>query len=100
MAEPDSGQSSSEKPIDVYEALASMLDFFSSIAWQKMGLHPDLATGKIVKDMAQAKVAVDVSASLAGFLEPALDDDADRRRVQNLVRDLRINYVEKAGGDK
>lgn len=94
----DAAQQAQPKPLDVYEALATTMDFFASLAWQKMGLQPDMATGRIVSDMRQAKAAVDVTAALAGFLEPELDEDADRRRVQNLVRDLRLNYVEKSGG--
>ncbi len=93
----DAAQQAQPQPLDVYEALATTMDFFASLAWQKMGLQPDMATGRIVPDMSQAKVAVDVTAAMAGFLEPALEDDADRRRVQNLVRDLRINFVEKSG---
>jgi hypothetical protein len=93
----EAGPQAQSQPIDVFEAVATTMDFFASLAWQKMGLQPDMATGKIVQDMAQAKVAVDVAASLAAVLEPALEDDADKRRVQNLVRDLRINFVEKSG---
>lgn len=85
------------QPIDVNEAIAQMVDFMSSLAWQKMGLQNDLATGKIHMDLAQAKAAVDATTALVEVLEPALEDEADRRQVQNLVRDLRINYVQKSG---
>ncbi len=94
----DSNAQAEPKPIDVYEAIAQMVDFMSSLAWQKMGLQNDLATGKIHQDLEQAKAAVDATVGLVNVLEPALDEDEDRRRVQNLVRDLRINYVQKSGG--
>ena len=94
----DSNDQPEPKPIDVYEAIAQMVDFMSALAWQKMGLQNDLATGKIHQDMEQAKAAVDATVGLVKVLEPALDEDEDRRRVQNLVRDLRINYVQKSGG--
>lgn len=87
-----------EKPVDVFEALASTVDFLSMLAWQKMGLQPDMATGKIDTDFKQAKAAVDAVSSLVAVLEPALDDPADKRNVQNLVRDLKVNYLEKVGG--
>ena len=87
------------KPIDVFEAIAQMVDLLSSIAWQKMGLQNDMVTGKIHKDLGQAKAAVDATAALVTILEPALDEEKDKREVQNLVRDLRINYVQKSGGD-
>lgn len=84
-------------PISVYGAIAQTIEFIAALAWQKMGLQPDLVTGKIEPDMAQAKVAVDTVASLAEILEPHLDDESDKVSVKNLVRDLRINYVEKSG---
>lgn len=82
------------KPIGVYDLLAVMLDQCGSVAWQKLGLQPDPITGKIEKDLAEAKIAIDVCAYLSDQLEATLDDD-DRREVHNLVRNLRLNYVEK-----
>ncbi len=83
------------RPIDVDEALAMAIEQFGAIAWQKLGLQPDPLTGQTSRDLPQARVAVDAVAALAGVLEPRLDDE-DRRQVQNLVRDLRVNYVQKA----
>ena len=82
------------EPISVYEHVAQILNAMATISWQKLGLQPDMATGRIAQDLAEAKVAIDVTAHLASALEQALDED-DRRRVQGMVRDLRINYVEK-----
>lgn len=84
-------------PLDVYQVLAFMVDQMAEIAWQKMGLQLDPLTGKIEKDLGQAKVAVDATASLAAYIEPQLDEE-DKRRIQNLVRDLRVNYVDKSQG--
>ncbi|MBS1709121.1 MAG: DUF1844 domain-containing protein [Armatimonadetes bacterium] len=84
------------RPADVNEILMEMTQLMATMAWQKMGLQPDMATGQIHKDVQQAKTAVDVAAALAGFLEPQLDDD-DRRQLRNMVSDLRINYVQQAG---
>jgi len=72
-----------------------MVDQMASVAWQKLGLHPDPISGKIGKDLDEAKVAIDVTAGLAAFIEPKLDD-ADRQRIHGLIRDLRINFVEKS----
>lgn len=82
-------------PVDVYEFIAHQIEVLSSIAWSKMGLQPDMMTGQMVYDLDQAKIAVDAAGALAPLLEPHLDD-SDRRQIQNLVRDLRINYVDKA----
>jgi hypothetical protein len=83
------------EPLDVFAVITVMVDQMASIAWQKLGLQPDMITGKLEKDIPQAKVAIDLTAHLAGFIEPQLDDD-DKRRIHGLVRDLRINYVEKS----
>lgn len=82
--------------LDVYQIIMVMVDQMAGIAWQKLGLQPDPLSGKTAMDLDQAKVAVDVTAGLAAFLEPKLEGD-DKRQIHNLVRDLRVNYVEKSG---
>jgi hypothetical protein len=72
-----------------------MVDQMSAIAWQKLGLQPDFMTGKLEKNLEEAKVAIDLTTHLASFIEPRLEDD-DKREIHNLVRNLRLNYVEKA----
>lgn len=84
-------------PPTIYDHLAVILDQLGGVAWQKLGLQPDMVTGKIEPDLIQAKVAIDVVAYLSSVLEPQLDDD-DKRHLHNLVRDLKINYVQRQGG--
>jgi hypothetical protein len=91
----DEEQSNPSQPISVYEHIAQILQAMATISWQKLGLQPDMITGKVVHNIAEAKVAIDVTAYLAGIIETDLDSE-DRRRIQGLVRDLRINYVQKA----
>ncbi len=80
----------------IYDHLAIILDQLGSVAWQKLGLQPDMVTGKIEADLAQAKVAIDMVAHVSSVLETQLDED-DKRHLQNLVRDLKINYVQRQG---
>lgn len=82
------------KPISVYQAIMFMVDQMASIAWQKLGLQPDMATGKIIQNLEEAKVAIDLTAHLGSFIEPQLEED-DKREIHNLVRNLRLNYVQK-----
>jgi hypothetical protein len=82
-------------PPSVYEVLVIFLEQMASVAWQKLGLQPDMVTGMLVSSLPEARVAIDVTAHLAGVVEPQLDEP-DRRRVQSLVRDLRVNYVQKS----
>ncbi len=84
-----------QEPLSVYAVVTFMVDQMAAVAWQKLGLQPDMITGTLQKDLAQAKVAIDIATHLASFIEPQLDDE-DRRRIHDLVRDLRLNYVERA----
>lgn len=81
-------------PLSVYDVLVVMTDQLASIAWQKLGLQPDPLTGQVHRDLDEAKVAIDLTAHLAAFVQPRLDAE-DQRQMHNLIRDLRINYVEK-----
>jgi hypothetical protein len=91
----DSGTNTPREPIDVYAFIAVIVDQMASIAWQKLGLQPDMGTGQIEKDLGQAKVAIDITTHLSTFIEPQLEDE-DRRRIHTLIRDLRLNYVQKS----
>jgi len=73
-----------------------MLQQSIELSWQKLGLQPDFMTGRIEPDLAQAKVMIDVASQLADAAIPQLDD-ADRRTVQNTIRDLKVNYVQRMG---
>lgn len=81
-------------PIDVHVVLADVIQTFAELAWAKMGLHRDPMTGQVEKDLSQAKVAIDAATQCVQILEPKLDDE-DRRRLNNLLRDLRINYLQR-----
>ena len=81
---------------NVFDHIAVLLDQMAAVAWQKLGLQPDMVTGQIEPNLEQARVAIDVVSFLAGKLEDQLDED-DRRHVQSLVRDLKINFVQKGG---
>lgn len=86
---------SPSEPLNVYELLAVLTQQLGEVAWMKLGLTPDVQAGRIVKDLPQAKAAVDAVAALVAIIEPELDED-DRRQVQTLITNLRMNYVQKA----
>jgi hypothetical protein len=94
MAQNDPKQEAA--PIDVYALLAVFVDQLASVAWQKLGLQPDPITGKLAPDLVQAKVAIDATAGLALHLESQLDEE-DRRKIHSLLRDLKVNYVQRVG---
>ena len=84
-----------EQGVSVYDLMGVSLDQFIEVAWVKMGLRPDPLSGKESIDMEEAKVAIDMANRLAETLDPHLGDD-DRRRVQQLLTDLRMNYIRKS----
>ena len=88
-------ESQDQQAIDVYTMLTAMVDQMAGIAWMKMGLQADLMTGKVEKDIDQARLAIDVVEDLCARIEPKLDE-ADRTQLQNLKRDLKINFVQQS----
>lgn len=84
-----------KKPLSVYDLLVVMTDQLASVAWQKLGLQPDMMTNQIHRDLPEAKVTIDLVAHLSGLIEGRLDEE-DRREMQKLVSNLRLNYVEKS----
>lgn len=91
----DTPISDPQEPLSVYTVVTFMVDQMAAVAWQKLGLQPDMITGTLHKDLPQAKVAIDIATHLASFIEPQLDE-GDRRRIHDLVRDLRLNFVERS----
>lgn len=88
----------SPQPLVVDELVVMMIDQLAAVAWQKMGLQPDMLTGQIDRNMEGAKLAIDAVAALVPLAEGKLDEN-DRREMHNLVRNLRLNFVEKSKED-
>jgi Domain of unknown function (DUF1844) len=80
--------------VDVPGALSVCINMLNEVAWMKMGLIPNLQ-GKIEKDLAQAKVAIDAVGDLAARLDPLVNDQ-DRRDLQVMLSNLRINFVQQS----
>jgi hypothetical protein len=82
-------------PASVYDYLAAAIQQMAHICWVKLGTQRDAVSGKFDKNFGEAKVAIDAVAALAKLLEPQLDE-SDQRQLQSLLRDLRINFVQKS----
>jgi len=82
-------------PVDVFSLLGSFITMLGMQAWQWMGLVKDPATGNIEKDLAQAKVAIDAIAALAGQPEGKISS-ADAEELRRMISDLRINFVRQS----
>jgi hypothetical protein len=79
---------------DVYDLVTVMVDQMAAVAWQKLGLQPDWGTGRIEKDLGQAKVAVDITTHLSTFIEPRLEED-EATRIHGLIRGPRLDFVQR-----
>jgi hypothetical protein len=92
------GKQPPPKPVSVF-ALAHfyITGVFGPLAYQRMGLHADDLTGEVVRDLSQAKAAVDIVSAMAEQVLPTLEGDA-KRDLMNFVTNLRMNYARQARG--
>lgn len=80
--------------MDVYGLLQTTIGLLGNGAWAWMGLTHNPFTGKMERDLAQAKIAIDTVAFIADQLDPHLPEE-ERRELRNTVSMLRINYVQQ-----
>lgn len=78
--------------VDVAAEIA--LGHMQRLAWEHLGLRPSARTGEVEADLPEARRAVDAVEFLVGLIAPKLDDRA-KRDLNNLVSDLKLNYVRK-----
>jgi len=83
-------------PTDVFDYLRWTAGMLNAMAWQKMGLIVDPQTGEIVKDLSQARAAIDTVACIFEQLKPVMADD-ERRAFEGAVGDLRANFIQQSG---
>lgn len=79
---------------EVKSLLATCISLLAGKAWEAMGLVPDPSTKKIERKLEDAQLAIDAVAALADLVRPRLSD-AERREVEVLVSNLRLNFVEQ-----
>ena len=78
--------------LDTYSLLGMFVSLLTEKAWQTMGLRTKPGTEKIEVDFDQARVAIDTTAFLAGKVQPHLPD-VEKRRLEGVVADLKLNYA-------
>jgi hypothetical protein len=99
---PEAGEASGRgavplEAISTRELLIWMLGVLGAKAWQGLGLVPNPSSGKIEKDLGDAKVAIDAFAALFESMRTHLEGQA-LRDTEVLLTTLRLNYVEKSSG--
>jgi hypothetical protein len=77
--------------------LQMTFSLLSERAWIDMGLVADPGTGEVTRRIDEAKLAIDVVGDLARHMEPHATPD-QRREIQRVVMDLRLNFVRQRDG--
>jgi hypothetical protein len=72
------------------------LSLLAAKAWEAMGLVANPDTKQIERRFDDAQLAIDAVAALAGVVRSRLSE-TERREVDTLIANLRINFVEQKG---
>ncbi|MDR7555380.1 MAG: DUF1844 domain-containing protein [Armatimonadota bacterium] len=78
----------------VLDLVQTFLNVLAARAWQHLGLVPDPSSGKVERRLDDAQLAIDAAAALAEVLRPRVGE-RDRREVETLITNLRLNFVEQ-----
>jgi hypothetical protein len=70
------------------------ISLLAAKAWEALGLVPDPATKKLERNLDDAKLAIDATAALAEVIRPGASE-GERREIETLVTNLRLNFVEQ-----
>ncbi len=70
------------------------ISMLSGKAWEYLGLIMNPETKEINKDLKRAKIAIDTIAFLFDQIKDTLNKE-DFKRIESLLANLRMNYVEK-----
>ena len=82
-------------PLHAPDLLRWCVSLLATSAWQAMGLIPDPATNAVERHLDDARLAIDATASLIELLRPRASE-AERRELENLLANLRLNFVEQS----
>jgi hypothetical protein len=81
-------------PKDVYTLIKSLVAVFAQQAWVYMGLHMNPLTGKVAKDLTQAKLAIDCAAVLVEKAAPFMEE-RERHEFTALIQNLQMNFIQQ-----
>lgn len=81
-------------PKDVYTLVKSLVAVFAQQAWVYMGLHMNPLTGKVEKDLVQAKLAIDCAAALVEKAGKFMEE-REKQEFQALVQNLQMNFIQQ-----
>jgi hypothetical protein len=95
MMDEEQPSGAASQPLPEATALVTTcLSLLAAKAWEALGLVPDPATKKIERNLDDAKLAIDAAAALADVIRPRVSE-GERREIETLVTNLRLNFVEQ-----
>ena len=83
-----------DERIDAPAVVLTCITLLASKAWEAMGLVPDPVTKQIERHLEEAQLAIDAAAALVDLIRGKLQA-AERRELETLLTNLRLNYVEQ-----
>jgi hypothetical protein len=87
-------QEESFKEPDLPVLFVWFISMLSGKTWEYLGLIMNPETKKINKDLKKAKITIDTVAFLYDQIKDDINQE-DFKRIENLLANLRMNYVEK-----
>ena len=90
-----SEQPEAQAVADVFSIAKWVIGIMAATAWQYMGLQVNPATGKVEKDLVQARIAVDTVVFLGDKIHPHLSE-SERREIRALTSDLQVYFVRQS----
>lgn len=82
-------------PPNVYAILQFVLGLLAEQAWELMGIRLAPGQKEEIKDLAQAKIAIDTIVFIADKLQPNIGED-EQKALRGLISDLQINFVQQS----
>ena len=76
----------------IYDMLQFVVGMIAEQAWYHMGVRIVPGQKEPVKDLAQAKIAIDTVAHISDQLHPHVSEEV-RRALRSVVSDLQLNFV-------
>lgn len=83
-----------EERIAAQSVILTCISLLASKAWEAMGFVPDSVTKKVERHLDEAQLAIDAAAALIDLVRNRLPD-TERREVETLLANLRLNFVEQ-----
>ncbi len=82
-------------PANIYVLLQVIIGLLAEQAWQLMGIRLAPGQKEPIKDMAQAKIAIDTMTYIVDKIQTHISEE-ERHAVRSLLSDLQINFVRQS----